>query len=745
MSRSNKRALLAATAMLGLALATASAPALAADPARPWMDTTLSPDQRADLVVKALTFDEKLKLVFGYFSTDATYKKFVHPAEGLNYSAGFIYGVPRLGVPNQWETDAGVGVATQPSPTPRERSTLPSGLATAATWSPETAFAGGAMIGNEARLSGFNVQLAGGVDLLREPRNGRNFEYGGEDPLLAGTIVGQEIRGIQSNHIISTVKHYAFNDQETERNFIDVKIGDQAARTSDLLAFQIAIEVGHPGSVMCGYNRTNGVYNCESDWLLNQVLKTDWAYPGYVMSDWGGAHSTIPAANNGLDQDSGFPFDDSPYFGDALKEAVADGWVSQARLDDMDRRILRSMFANGLFDDPVAGDQATSIDFAAHQKVAQADEEQAIVLLKNTHDLLPLSVHAQRIAIIGSHADVGVLTGGGSSQVYPRGGMVVPNEGPDVFPGPKVYFPSSPMKAIAARTKAAVTYDNGYDPAAAAKLAAGSDVAIVFVNQWAAEGMDVQSLSLPNNQDALIAAVAKANPHTIVVLETGGPVLTPWADQVGAILEAWYPGSGGGEAIARVITGEVDPSGRLPATFPASEAQLPRPVLDGVGVERGHPHTDYDIEGAAVGYKWFDLKGLKPAYPFGYGLSYTRFSLSGLSGAVEDGALHARFTVSNTGARDGAVTSQVYVSPVAGGWEAPKRLGGWKKLDLAPGASASADVVIDPRLLAVFDSATKTWKIAEGDYVLTLAQSATAPVQTVKVHLAARTLDVRGR
>jgi len=601
------------------------------------------------------------------------------------------------------------------------------------------------MIGNEARLSGFNVQLAGGVDLQREPRNGRNFEYGGEDPLLAGTIVGKEIAGIQSNHIISTVKHYAFNDQETNRNSIDVKIGDQAARTSDLLAFQIAIETGHPGSVMCGYNRTNGVYNCESDYLLNQVLKTDWGFQGYVMSDWGGTHSTIPAANNGLDQESGFPFDLSPYFSDALKEAVQDGYVGSARLDDMDHRILRSMFENGLFDDPVTGDHATTIDYDAHQKTAQADEEQAIVLLKNTGDLLPLSAHAQRIAVIGAHADVGVLSGGGSSQVYPRGGMVVPNEGPDGFPGPMVYFPSSPLKAIAARTKAAVTYDNGKDLAAAAKLAADSDVVIVFATQWTGEGLDMKDLSLPNNQDALIAAVAKANPKTVVVLETGGPVLTPWAGSVGAILEAWYPGSGGGEAIGRVLTGEVDPSGHLPATFPASLDQLPRPVLDGVDDHSGHPHTDYDIEGAAVGYKWFDLKGLKPLYPFGYGLSYTHFSYAGLSGGQDGGRIHAQFTVRNSGSVEGWATPQVYVSPAAGGWEAPKRLGGWKKLDLAPGASASVDVTIDPRLLAVFDSASKTWKIAEGDYRLILAQSAADPVQTVTIHLGARTLDVRGR
>ena len=753
MSKPTTRALRGASALFSLAVSAGlgAGPALAADAAPPaWANTALSPDQRASLVVQAMTLPEKLKLVFGYFGTTAPWQSFTRPPESLAYSAGFVYGVPRLGVPNQWQTDAGVGVATQRSPTPRERTTLPSGLATAATWDPEVAFAGGAMIGDEARRSGFNVQLAGGVDLLREPRNGRNFEYGGEDPLLAGTIVGSEIGGIQSNHIISTVKHYAFNDQETNRNSIDVKISDQAARTSDLLAFEIAIEVGHPGSVMCAYNRVNGAYNCENDYLLNQVLKTDWGFPGYVMSDWGATHSTIPAANAGLDQESGYSFDAAPYFNGALREAVQDGYVSLARLDDMDRRILRSLFANGLVDDPVTGDKSDTIDYAAHTKIAQADAEEAIVLLKNQHGLLPLSNGAQKIAIIGAHADVGVLTGGGSSQVYPRGGLAAPNDGPDVFPGPMVYFPSSPMKGIAARTQAAVTYNDGKDPAAAARLAAASDVAIVFVTQWTGEGVDVKDLSLPNNQDALIAAVAKANPKTVVVLETGGPVLTPWAGSVGAILEAWYPGSGGGEAIARVLTGEVNPSGRLPATFPASVAQLPRPVVDGdlvheVGDEHPHTHTDYDVEGAAVGYKWFDLKGLTPLYPFGYGLSYSRFAYSDLSGQLDNGVLRARFTVANTGDRDGKTTPQIYVSPVAGGWEAPKRLGGWRKLDVKPGAQTQVAVTIDPRLLAVFDSGSKTWRIAEGDYNLILAQSATAPVMTVKVHLPARTLDVQGR
>ena len=725
----------------------AFAPLAHAETDKPWLNPALDAGARADLVVKAMTQDEKLILVFGYFSTDAPWKNFKRPEGSLPGAAGFIPALPRLGIPAQSQTDAGVGVATQRSPQPRERTTLPSGLATAATWSPERAFDGGAMIGNEAKLSGFNVMLAGGVNLMREPRNGRNFEYGGEDPLLAGVIVGNEIRGIQSNHVISTMKHYAFNDQSTSQSELDSQVSDANARMSDLLAFQFVNEVGKPGSVMCSYNIVHGKHSCENPWLLTEVLKTDWGFKGYVMSDWGATHSTIESANAGLDQDSGFPFDDKPYFGEPLKQAIADGKVPQSRLDDMAKRILTSMFAVGLVEDPINGDQATKIDYAHNEAVAQADAEEAIVLLKND-GILPLAKTAKTIAVIGAHADVGVISGGGSSQVYPHGGSAVPNEGPDNFPGPIVWFPSSPMKGIAKRSSATVTFASGKDVKAAAALAAKSDIVVVFASQWTAEGMDVPDLNLPNSQDALIAAVAKANPKTVVVLETGDPVVMPWLNDVGAVVEAWFPGSNGGEAIARVLTGEVNPSGRLPATFPASLDQLPRPVLDGANHgPKGKLYTaNYDIEGAAVGYKWFDKKGLKPLFPFGHGLSYTHFALGDLTAKASGKSLTATFTVKNAGDRGGKTVAQIYVAPATdAGWEAPKRLGGWAKPDLKPGESRAATVAVDPRLLAVYDSPSKTWKIAAGDYKVMLANSATDIVETGTVHLDAQTLDVNGK
>ncbi|MDB5669409.1 MAG: glycosyl hydrolase [Alphaproteobacteria bacterium] len=720
----------------------AAGPAPADAVSRPWMDVSLSPDARASAVLKEMSRDEKLVLVFGYFSSTDKGRNYSPPAGARPGAAGYVAGIPRLGIPPQWQTDAGIGVATQgAAQQKRERTALPSGTGTAATWNPDLAYKGGAMIGSEARSSGFNVMLAGGVDLVREPRNGRNFEYGGEDPLLAGTMVGAQIAGIQSNRIVSTVKHYALNDQETGRGILDARIDPDQARMSDLLAFEFAIERSSPGSVMCAYNQVNGAHACENDWLLNQVLKRDWGFRGYVMSDWGATHSTERSVNAGLDQDSGFPFDKEPYFGAPLKAAVAAGRVSQQRLDDMARRILRSMFAVGAIDQEVV---PGPIDFAAHAAVTRADAEQAAVLLKNRDSILPLGPDVRSIVVIGSHADKGVLSGGGSSQTYPAGGNAVPGLQPTGWPGPVVYYPSSPLDAIRALApNAKVIFVDGSDPAEAARAAAGADVALVFANQWASESIDVP-LTLADNQDALIEAVAAANKRSVVVLETGGPVLMPWLDRVSAVLEIWYPGTSGGGAVANLLFGRINPSGRLPVTFPRDLGQLPRSTLDGVGLPEGQVFTVDYSEGATVGYKWFDSKNLQPLFPFGHGLSYTSFGYEGLKAVSANGGLTVSFRVRNTGAARGMDVPQVYVSPAGGaGWEAPKRLGGFSKVDLAPGAETVVSVKVDPRLLAVFRSGT--WRIAGGSYKVMLGASSRDIRQSISVTVPARTLPVTYR
>jgi beta-glucosidase len=737
------------SAAVALAMCCGAAPAAEPGAPGPWMNPQLPAAERANLAVQAMTLDEKLKLVFGYLGADTDWKKTTRPAESHTQSAGFIYGVPRLGIPHLWQADAGLGVASQAGPDVRQGTALPSGMNTAATWDLQTAYAGGAMIGAEARAYGFNVLLAGGVNLMREPRNGRNFEYGGEDPLLAGKIVGAQIKGIQSNRIVSTLKHFALNDQETGRTTLNVKIDDKSARMSDLLALQIANEEGNPGSVMCSYNRVNGEYACENSYLLNEVLKKDWGFKGWVMSDWGATHSTVPAANAGLDQQSGIPFDLSDYFGPPLKEAVLNGWVPQARLDDMVRRILHAMFEHGVVDHPVAPAPAT-IDFKAHAEVSMKDAQEGMVLLKNSAGILPLNKSVKRVAVIGGYADKGVLAGGGSSLVYPAGGNAgnaVPGLEPKIWPGPVMVYPSSPLAAIQKRVPhAKVSYHDGRDTAAAAKLARDADVVLVFATQWAAEAMDVPSLALPDRQDSLIAAVAAANPKTVVVLETGGPVTMPWLPKVPAVLEAWYPGTSGGEAIAGVLFGEVNPSGHLPVTFAASEAQLPRPVLDGYPEVKDQRFDVHYHEGAAVGYKWFDLKGHTPLFPFGHGLSYSEFALSGLAAQVKDGIVHASFTVKNVGKVAGKEVAQVYVAPLNAAWEAPKRLAGFQKVDLKPGSSTTASVTVDPRLLAVYDSATKTWRVAKGDYKVMLAASAAdSKAASTVVHLEAAVYDIHGK
>ncbi|MDE1964303.1 MAG: glycoside hydrolase family 3 C-terminal domain-containing protein [Xanthomonadaceae bacterium] len=713
-----------AASLAGLAgtVAAASAPV-----ARPWMNASLSPDQRADLLVKAMTQDEKFRLIRSEYGADFE-GKHNKPAGSLG-TAGFIPAMPRLGLPAIHETDAGQGVA-RPLLFGDGDTALPAGVAVAASFNPEVAFAGGAMIGREAHRMGFGVLLAGGVDLQRDPRNGRNFEYAGEDPLLAGTIVGAAIRGIQSEHEVSTVKHYAMNDLETARNTLSANIDHTAARESDLLAFEIAIADGHPGSVMCSYNRVNSVYACENDWLLNQVLKRDWKYPGFVMSDWGAVHSAAKSALAGLDQESaGERFDKEVYFDKPLREAVARGEVPQSRIDDMVHRILRSFFAVGAFEHPA---KVAPIDYTADAKVSQRAAEEGIVLLRNAHDALPLGRAVGQVAIIGSHADVGVTTGGGSSGVKPRGGSPVTGVAPTTWPGPKVYQRSSPMQAIGKRNGGKVAYASGEDIAAAAKLAAQSKVAIVFAEQWTAESFDVPTMALPGHQDALIAAVAKANPHTIVVLETNGPVKMPWLHQVDGVLEAWYPGANGGEAIARVLFGEIGPSGRLPMTWPKDESQLPRPTIPGAGLAaigippQGEPQqdVDYNIEGADVGYRWFEKRHLEPLFAFGYGLSYTTFDYGKPVLENRDGQISVRLRITNTGKREGVTVPQLYVAPPAG--DTTKRLAGWQRVDLKPGQSREVRIVASPVRLAHYDAAKHGWVRDAGRYRFELGHTSAA-------------------
>ncbi|RZI99528.1 MAG: beta-glucosidase [Brevundimonas sp.] len=677
------------------------------------------------------------------------------PVGDMIPSAGYVPGVPRLGIPSLRESDASLGVANQVEQRKGDVATaLPASLATAATFDPEIAYAGGAMIGAEARAKTFNVLLAGGVNLTRDPWGGRNFEYLGEDPLLAGVMAGEHIRGVQSNAVVSTVKHYAFNSQETGRMIMDARLDEASLRESDLLAFQIAIERGRPASVMCAYNKINGDYACENDWLLNQVLKRDWGYPGWVMSDWGAVHSTDKAALAGLDQQSGQELDRALYFDRPFAESLAAGRISEARLDDMVRRILVGVIEAGVMDAPVVT-TAQRIDYDANAEVAQRAAESGIVLLKNVDDVLPLARTARRIVLIGGHADVGVLSGGGSSQVRSVGGAPVEiplTSGAAASFARVTYHASSPLNAIKAiAPDAEVIFVSGQDAQAAARAARGADVVVVFATKWSTEAQEDGTLSLPDGQDGLISAVADANDKTVVVLETGGPVLMPWLDDVPAVIQAWYPGQRGGEALARILFGDVNPSGRLPITFPREAAQAPRPEIPGHAdlmraetAAASNPGAgdagglgafavDY-VEGSDVGYRWYDRENRAPLFPFGHGLSYTTFAYANPQVGGDDG-LTVSFDVTNTGRREGVDTPQLYVAADGGG----RRLAGWSRLSLAPGETRRVSITAEPRVLAEYDTTLPGWKLG-GQYRFTIGKTATDDAVATQATVRPRTI-----
>ena len=682
-----------------------------------------SPAERASQVVKSMSLEEQLAIVY---SRDGGGFGAASIPEGALGSAAFLKFPARLSLPNLEYSDAGLGVGDPRHVRPHGIAvSLPAGLTTAATWDPDMAREAGRMIGSEAWRTGFNVLLAGGADLTRDPRNGRNFEYAGEDPLLAGRIVGATIAGIQSQHVISTVKHFAMNDLETSRMTMSANISPQAMRESDLLAFEIAIETGHPGSVMCSYNRVNDLYACENSYLLSKTLKQDWHYPGFVMSDWGADHTTVRAALAGLDQESsGNTIDSRLFFGKMLADAVNKGEVPKARISDMAQRILYAVYDAGL---PAHRPLMGPIDVAADMAVAQKDEEEGAVLLRNIHNILPLR-REMHVLVVGGHADVGVLSGGGSAQVPAIGGNAVPlNDANLPWPGAPVYFRSSPLQAMKALGAGFVTYDPGTDIARASNAARHADAVVVFATKWSVESIDSSDMALPDKQDDLIAALARNNHHVVVVLETGNPVNMPWVNDVEGIIEAWYPGAAGGQAIARLLYGDANPSGHLPMTFPQAITQTPHPEIPGVDARTVYEvqfHTDQELfydEGSEVGYRWFDSQKQKPLFPFGFGLSYSQFQLSNYQVHPGQKALTVSFTVTNTSQREGVAVPQIYVTLPDGGG---RRLAGWQRIALASGESKEANVTLDPRILAHFDAVHDCWNVPAGDFTVRLAETA---------------------
>jgi beta-glucosidase len=701
------RALLLSLATLLVAAAPAAAAGRCGETAqRPWCDTSLSADDRAGLLLAALTRDEKIELVEGddYFGVCNCY-------EGSH--TGRLDGVARVGLPPVYFSDGPVG------PRQGKATAMPSPMTLAATFSAESAFRHGALIGDEVKKKGNDVVYAPAVNMLRTPLNGRTFEYFGEDPFLAARMAVGWTRGVQSEGVIGNVKHYAVNNQEGigpqrpqgapigvavvgSRFAVDARVDERALREIYLTQFEAAVKEGGVGSVMCAYSRVNGAYACESEHLLEDVLKGEWGFDGFVLTDYGAAKNTASSLNNGLDLDI---WPAIAYRPELVSAALASGAVSEATLDEHVHRILRTLFAFGFFDREAYADDDSRVDKEGHHAEAAALEEAGMVLLENDGGILPLDPgRIGKLALIGPEAET-LRNGGGSSAINP-------------------YMTTTPRQGIEARVGAErVVFDDGSDAARAAEVAKGADVAVVVVGDQMSEGSDKACMGLNCSQgdgvdrDALIEHVAAAQPRTVVVLQTGGPVLTPWRDEVPGLLEAWYPGQNGGTAIARVLFGDVEPGGRLPATFPLREEDEPY-----AGDPERYPGVGERVtykEGVLIGYRWFDERRLDVAYPFGYGLTWSTFALSDLRVEPGGGDAVVSAEVRNTGGRRATAVPQLYLGlpePRPEVVQPPWQLKGFERLTLDPGERRRVRFTLDERAFSYWDEGAGGWRVAPGCY-----------------------------
>lgn len=673
------------------------------------------PGEAASLVGR-MTLDEKIS----FLSTSFALPGFgAAPPAPVPPLAAYRDGIDRLGIPSLRLENAALGVgdfgsqrgAANGNSAGDPATALPSGLTMASTFDREMLNRAGDVIGSELRDKRLNVGLGGGVNLARDPRGGRNFEYLGEDPHLAGELVGEMIDGAQDNGVAMTIKHYALNNYETLRMTQNVVIDRNAARESDLLAFQKGIEIGRPASTMCSYNAVNGTQACNNDALMDDILKDEWGFDGWVMSDFSAASGTENLVA-GLDQQSAWQADRVHYLGSELRAAVDAGEVSAAEVEDAAARVVGGLLRTGADWDVETGN--TPADYEANARTALEIAQAGIILLKND-GALPLVNDAGSIAVIGGNADVGVLSGAGSSQVIPTNGDPLLIGGGNDVTGAnqaQVYFPSSPVDALGAAVGGTVAYEDGTDLEAASAAAANAEVAVVFATKWFGEADgDAADISLPDNQDALIAAVAARNPNTIVVLETGNPVAMPWLDDVRGVVEAFYPGQEGGQAIADVLTGRVNPSGHLPVTFTRGNELDPIP---GFGEPSGTPSTIVYDEGFEVGYRGLHDDPDNVLFAFGHGLSYTEFENRNV--AVEGDGTPDDVTISldvaNVGDRDGADVPQAYL--VSRNGEEMRRLVGYDRLEIAAGTTEGTTFEVDPRLLAEANGGV--WVVEAGTY-----------------------------
>jgi len=638
----------------------------------PWMRRALPPSLRARHLISALTLEQKIAQLHGQPTTQ---------------DFRIVPGIPALCVPDLTVTNgpAGVGPSFQPL-LGVPATALPAPIALASTWSPGSARQFGAVMGDEMRETGRNLLESPDVDLARVPYNGRTFEAFGEDPLLISSIAVAQIRAIQRRGIIAMVKHFAANNQETHRGNIDARVGDRVLHELYFPPFEAAVKQAGVASVMCSYNKLNGLYACENEPLLRGVLRDEWGFGGFVQSDFGATHSTLGSVQAGLDLE----MPSGSFYGQALLGAVGAGTVREPQLDTMLQRRYREMFRLGLFDRPAS---TSPIPVEAHAAKARRIAAAGTVLLRNRGRLLPIDTHrVKSVAVVGPWADRAATGGEGSSKVNPLRTI-------------------TPLAGITARAGSAVRVvpAAGADVGVAVAAAAKADLAVVVVGEQLSEGTDRTSLSLPGDQDSLVEAVAAANRRTVVVVHGGAPVLMPWLDRVGAVVLGWYPGQEDGAVTASILFGDAEPSGRLPITFPARAADLPTTTPEQYP---GVNDVEHYSEGLAVGYRHYLANHIRPLFPFGFGLSYTKFEISGLRAPwlVRAGrSVTVRVRVRNTGRRTGSEVIQAYVDQPPSAGEPSASLQGFAKVTLRPGESVRVRVRLSPRAFQHWDDQRRGW------------------------------------
>ncbi|HEX4221052.1 MAG TPA: glycoside hydrolase family 3 C-terminal domain-containing protein, partial [Pseudonocardiaceae bacterium] len=688
----------AAAAILGVGLSLPSAAQPAqpeANAACPWVDSNAPVSQRVSQLLAQMSVAQKITLVHG---TGGSYV-------GNTPAIGALC-IPAL---NLEDGPAGIGDGMNGV------TQLPAPVAAAATWDPAAEQSYGAVIGAEDAGKGVNIDLGPTVNIVRDPRWGRAFESMSEDPYLAGQLGAAEIEGVQSQGVLAQVKHLGVYNQETNRNTPsdNAIIDPRTLQEIYLPQFQAAVQQGAASSVMCSYATVNGTYACENPTLLNNALDGQFGFPGFVTSDWGATHSTVASANSGLDQQ----MPDDAYFGAALQTAVNNGQVSTATLNNMVSRILTEMFAFGLFDRPVSGSTGATVTNAAHVATAASVEEEGSVLLKNSNNALPLNTSSVKsIAVLGDDASTDAETDGGGSAGVNSSGTVTPLQAITSRAGSGVSVQYSEGASASGTTSAQVQ--------AAVNLAKSSSVAVIFANHSESEGSDLSSIGLPGNYDTLISDVAAANPNTIVVLNTGSAVTMPWISSVAGVFESWYPGQQDGTAMAALLFGDVNPSGKLPVSFTKSLSDVPASTTAQWPGQNGQ--VQYS-EGVDVGYRWYQAKNIAPLFQFGFGLSYTSFGFSNLhvSALGANGTATVTATVTNTGSKAGADVAQLYVGDPATTGEPPEQLKGFQRVNLQPGASATVSFPVSLHDLAYWNTSANGWTTPTGTYQIMVGDSST--------------------